>query len=185
VVIRKFVAEVNAGMLRPEGASKFISHISKSGLCKFWNDYKARGISGLVPRYKYKGNSSTQKPTFRFVAKPFEMKFAGRPRRNGKKEFQARIRRRWKWPPSENPIRLAIYYSMPIPKGIKMPMRKKMIRQKMFHINKPNIDALNGFVVDCFSGIVLKDHSQIVHFHSEKKFETWPQVRILIQELKA
>lgn len=183
-VIEKFLADANAGMLRPEGAPKFISHVCRSSLYNWRDLYKTGGLLALVPRYKCKGNPSTQRPIFRPAAKPFEMKFAGRPRRNGKAEFVDRLKRRWKWPASEYPIHLAIYYSMPIRKGIKMPRRMKMLRHEISHVKKPNLESLNAFIVDCMTGIVFRDHSQIIHFHSEKKFAWWPEIRILVREMK-
>jgi Holliday junction resolvase RusA-like endonuclease len=42
---------------------------------------------------------------------------------------------------------------------------------------------LNAFIVDCMTGIVFKDHSQIQQFYCEKKFDWWPQTRILIRPL--
>jgi Holliday junction resolvase RusA-like endonuclease len=183
-VTRKFLADFNAGMLWPEGALKFISHVSKSSIHGWNRLYRSGGIRALLSRYKYKGDPSTQRPVFRPAARPFEMKFAGPPRTKGKAAFTERIKRRWKWPPSEFPVRLAIYYSMPIPMKIKMGRRMKYFRSEISHTKRPNLDALNAFIVDCLTGIVFKSHSQIVQLHSEKQWAWWPQVRILIRELR-
>lgn len=181
-VMRNFLTDANAGMLWPEGSEKSVSHVSRSTLYSWRNLYKTGRLLALVPRYT--GNPSTKTPIFRPAARPFEMKFSGSPKRNGKADFIARIKRRWKWPPSKYPVRLAVYYSMPIRKGTKMRRRMKMLRHEISHVKKPNLESLNAFIVDCMTGIVFKDHSQIVHFHSEKKFAWWPEIRILVREMK-
>jgi len=178
-VMRDFLDDLNSKALSPEGATGPIPHIHRSTLynwCKFYRDGR---LPALVPRYQIK--SSTGRPTFRPLKRPIEMKFPGRPRRNGKAAFLARIKRRWKNPPLECPIRLSIFYSMPIPKGTKMPRRMWMLEHRISHTGKPNLDVLNAFLMDCLRGIIFRDHSQIVQFHSEKKFEWWPQIRILIK----
>jgi len=180
-VMRDFLGDFNSGALLPEGITGSITHIERSTLYNWDGFYRNSGLPALVPRYQIK--SSTGRPTFRPLKRPIEIKFPGRPRRNGKAAFLARIKRRWKDPPLECPIHLSIFYSIPIPKKTKIPRRMKMLKHRISHIGKPHLDALNAFIVDCLAGIVFGDHSQIVEFHSGKKFEWWPQTRILINPL--
>ena len=179
-VMRNFLSLLNSGLRFPEGFAE-PGHVGRSTLYNWQKVYKAGGIAALVPGYKVK--SKTGRATFRPLLNYIEMKFPGPPRRNGKYLFLPRIKRRWKNPPLECPICLSIFYSMPIPKGTKMEKRMKMLNHKISHIGKPNLDALNAFVLDCLSGIVFKDHSQIYQFHSEKGYGWWPEIRIMIRAL--
>jgi hypothetical protein len=62
-----------------------------------------------------------------------------------------------------------------------MVRRAKMLRHEISPRGKPNLDALNAFTVGSISGVVLKEHSQIVQFHSEKKFDDLAETRILVR----
>jgi Holliday junction resolvase RusA-like endonuclease len=180
-VIERFLDDFNSGTLRPDEPATSIRHLGRSTLYNWAQAYRKDRLPGLVPGYGVK--TSTEKAVFRPLADPVEMKFPGRPRRNGKREFIGRLKRHWKIPPFECPIRLSIFYSMPIPPKTKMSRRMKMIRHQTSHIGKPNLDALNAFVVNCLTGIVFRDHSQIVHFSSSKQWDWWPQTRILVKPL--
>lgn len=180
-VMRDFLADLNSGALWPEGGTGPIPHIERSTLFNWDKLYRNGRLPALVPRYQAK--SSTGRPTFRPLKRPIELKFPGPPRRNGKNEFITCIKRRWKDLPLECPIHLYIFYSIPIPKKTKMPRRMRMLKHRISHTGKPHLDTLSAFIVDCLTGIVFKDHSQIVEFHSGKKFEWWPQTRILVKLL--
>lgn len=183
-MMKSFLADLKSGVLWPDGA-KSVRPIGRATLYGSLKLYKDGGIAALVPRYHgHKKNLSTGGAMFKPLANCFEMKLPGPPKRRGKFHFIERIKRRWKHPPAECPIHLSVFYTMPIPKGTKMPRRMKMVNHKIAHTDGPNIDALNAFVVDCLSGIVFKNHSQIVQFHSEKHYGWWPQVRILIRTVK-
>jgi hypothetical protein len=180
--ISNFLAELNSGILWPDGIAKPLPHVGRCTLYNWVKIYRAGGLAALVPRYRTR--LSTGRATFRPLANCIEMKFPGSPRRNGKTEFLARIRRRWKSPPLECPIFLSIFYSMPIPKGIKMPRRRYILKHRISHTGRPNLDALNAFVVDCMAGTVFRNHFQIVGLSSEKKWGWWPETRVLIRALK-
>ena len=177
----QFLGDLNSGVLFSDGAMSRIRHVGRATLYYWDRAYKKGGLAALVPRYGVK--PSTGKATYRPLAMPIEMKFPGRPRARGKKEFIARIKRRWKNPPLECPIRLSIFYFMGIPEGTRMAIRMAMLKGKISHKRTPNLDVLNRFVVKCMNGIVLKKHSQIVQFYSEKSFAWFPQIRILIKPL--
>jgi Holliday junction resolvase RusA-like endonuclease len=183
-VMKKFLAELNSGMLWPDGG-KPIRHVRRATLYNWIWLYKNGRIAALVPRYSgYKTNLAGGHAIFKPLIKPFKMKFSGPPRRNGKSYFIERIKRRWKFPPVECPIHLSIFYTMPIPKGTKMPRQMEMLKHKIGHTDRPHIDVLNAFVVDCLSGILFKNHSQIIQIHSEKHYGWWPQTEIFVRALK-
>jgi hypothetical protein len=179
--MRDFLADLNSAALWPEGATGPIPHIERSTLYGWIELYRNGRFPALIPRYQIK--SSTGRPTFRPLKRPIELKFPGPPRRNGKTKFLVRIKRRWKNPPLECPIGLSIFYSLPIPKKTKMPRRMKMLKGKISHTGKPNLNSLDCFIVNCLCGTVFRNPSQIVLRHSEKQFSWWPQTRILIKPL--
>jgi Holliday junction resolvase RusA-like endonuclease len=180
-VLERFLTDLNSGILWPNGVTKPIPHVGRSTVYVWDRAYRNGRLAALVPHYGVK--LSTGKATYRPLVKNIEMKFSGRPRARGKRDFVARVKRRWKGPPLECPIRLSIFYYMPIPKGTRMRKRMGMLKHRISHRGKPNIDALNAFVVDSMMGIVFREHGQIVQFHSEKKFGWWPEVRILLKAL--
>ena len=181
---KEFLADFNSGSgFWSDGSKGSISKICSSTLHNWEMIYKKNGLAGLVPRYKTK--SSTGRAVFRHpCSKKFEMKFSGQPRRNGRARFLERIKRHWKSPPLECPIRLTIFYSMKVPRGIRMARRMKILKHRISHTIRPNLDALNAFAINCMTGIVFKNHSQILSFHSEKEYCWWPQTKIIIQPLK-
>lgn len=177
----RFLADVNSGILFPHRAMSRINHIARSTLYNWDKLFRNGGLAALIPRYGTK--LLIGKATFRPLERPMEVKLPGRPCARGKKDLKTRIKRRWKNPPLLCPIRLSIFHSMPIPQGITMKMRMKLIRHQTSYIGKPNLDVLNAFVLDAMTGIVFKDRSQIVSLHSERQFDWWPQTRILIKPL--
>lgn len=179
-VIRRFLEEYNSGILFPRSdwAIATILHLSRATIYNWQERYKKYKLTGLVPKYKMKG--SPGKAVFRPLGEPVELKFLGPPRRNGKKFFLERLKRRWKHPPLGCPIRVSIFYDMPVSRGITMPMRRRMLRGEIVHIGKPTLDDFNVFYMNCLIGVLFKDRSQIIKFNSEKKFSWYPQTRILI-----
>jgi hypothetical protein len=179
-IIEDFLSEFNSGILYPDETAKSIKHIGRATLYNWLKAYQRYGLMGLVDKFKTRLERKG-KVTFRYLQYPIELKFPGPPKRSGKAFFLDRIKRRWKNSPLECPIGISIFYSMPIPKGTKMPRRMKMLRHQISHIGKPTLNALDCFMVNCLRGVVFEDCSQIVKFHSEKKFAWWPQTRILIR----
>jgi Holliday junction resolvase RusA-like endonuclease len=180
--MERFLLDFNSGVLSPDEATKFISHVGRATVYNWDKRHRHGGILALVPRYTTK--SLAGRTIFWPLKHPFEIKLSGRPVRNGKVNFRARLKRHWKHHPLEGPISLGIFYSMPIPRGTKMQRRMKMLKHRISHIGKPNLDVLNAFVVDCLMGIVFKSHCQIINFHSEKRYAWWPEIKVLIRQLK-
>jgi hypothetical protein len=183
VVIKDFLRELNSGILSPPGTVRAIKHVGRSSLYGWPEAYQKDGLMGLAPKYKTK-TSKKERAIFRPLAKPIEMKFPGPPRRNGKVFFLERLKRRWKGPALECPIQISIFYSMPIPRPIKMSMRMRLLKDQPPHTLKPTLNALDCFIMNSLQGIIFKDPSQIVQFHSEKFWAWWPQTRILIEPPK-
>lgn len=181
-VIRNFLIEFNAGILSPPGGIRILRHAGRSSLYAWEKTYQRDKLAGLVPKYKTK-LSKKDRATFRPLTKPIILKFPGQPKRYLKTFFQQRLRRRWQGPPLEQAIKLNIFYSMAIPKGIEMPIRMKILKHQISHTGKPTLNALDCFIMNCLNSVVFKDPSQIIQFHSQKDYAQWPQTRILIKPL--
>ncbi|MFB3887622.1 MAG: RusA family crossover junction endodeoxyribonuclease [Thermodesulfobacteriota bacterium] len=180
---RKFLEDFNAGILRPEGFS--IRHVSRSSLLNWLKCYENGKIAALVDRYTgHKKDASSGRARYKPLSNPVEMKFPGPPKGRGKADFVKRVGRRWRYLPVECPISLAIFYQMPIPKKTRMPRRMKMLKHKIAHTGRPNMDDLNAFIVDCMAGIVFRNHSQIVELYSKKEYAWWGQTRVFVRPLK-
>jgi Holliday junction resolvase RusA-like endonuclease len=180
-VTENFLNELNSGVLWPAGAGTSVRHLARSTLYNWRGLYARGGIAALLPHYQAK--PSNGHANFRPLVNPIEIKLAGRPTRRGKKNFIPRVKRHWKFAPLTCPIRLSIFYSFPIPKNTKMRRRMKMIRHQASHTSEPDLDRLNAFIISCMAGLVFKSHSQVVDFHSQKRFDWWPQTRVLITTL--
>lgn len=182
-LLDNFLSELNSGLLSPAGG-KLFSHIGRSTIYNWQKRYKNGGLAALVPRYKTKSTAIAKdsKAIFRPLRSPFKMKFPGPPKRNGKAFFIERVKRRWKHNPVDFPIKVGLFYTMPVPKKISMEMRMAILKRKFIHITSPHLDALNAFVINCLEEIVFKHHSQIVQLYTEKKFGWWPQTIILIEQ---
>jgi hypothetical protein len=181
-VMKNFLDDLSSGILWPEGIPTTIRHACRSTLYNWDRAYGSGGLAALVPRYKTKLSGGQAK--FRPLMEPIEWKFSGSPRRAGKAEFLARLKRRYNGPPLDCPVRLKICYSMKIPTGIKMPLRMRLLKHEISHTGKPELDGLDAFTIGCLIGTVIKDSSQIVQLHSEKNFGWWPQTKILLRPLK-
>jgi Holliday junction resolvase RusA-like endonuclease len=181
-IIEGFVQVYNSGMVLPETFTK-PEHISRSTLYSWGKKYRNGGFVALLPRYKWGPKPGAAVVPIRPLSRYTKIVISGPPKRSAKYEFYPHLRRQWKGPPLDCPIRLGIVYCMPIRKGTKMPRRMRMLKHRISHIGKPNLDTLNAFIVDCLTGICFKDRSQIIQFYSKKEFEWWPEIRIYIRAL--
>jgi len=180
--IAEIIALYNAGLILPDilrGKPKFLSR----GTIYNWNKaYREGGFLALIPKYRWK-----QKPgAAAILIKPLRTKkimLPGPPRRRSKYELLPEIRRQWGSSPLTYPIHLIIFYGIGIRKRTKMPRRMKMLRGEISHVGTPNLDNLNSFIVDCMTGIVFKDHSQIVEFHCAKRYVWYSKTVIYIRAL--
>ena len=101
--------------------------------------------------------------------------------------FLPEIRRQWKWPPFRSPVMVVMRFFMPIPGGVSMRARMKMLNHEHPHFRTPHLDKLIAFAKNCLREIVWKDDSQIIVLHAEKHYE-WVQqdakTEIFIRQLK-
>jgi Holliday junction resolvase RusA-like endonuclease len=182
-VTLEFLQLLNSGLFIPEGTAFKLKHLGRATLYNWEKAYRESGFRALLPRYKWKPGSGATLVPINLTWNPKEIKIPGPPKRHAKDDILFWIRQQWQDPPLECPIRLAIFYSMPIRKRTKMPRRMKMLNGKISHTGKPYLDFLNSHIMDCLAGIVFYDHSQVVTFHSEKVYRWEPQTLILIRPL--
>ncbi len=166
--MREFCQLFNSGLLLPETFPKPM-RISKSTLYSRAKAFKVRGLQGLVPRYKWKGqmrdNLIPVLPAHKKITIP----------ENPGLRFKARlylpeIRKQWRWPALHCPVMVMVFFSMQVPKGTPMRTRMRMLRHEFPHLGAPHFDRLVAFVKDCLRGIVYKEDSQIVVMHAEKHY---------------
>lgn len=182
-IINEFLDAFNAGMLQPEAFAKPIRLFSRSTLYSWNKLYKEGGFAALIPRYKWIPRPGSTFAPINLTPRYTEIIIPGPPTAKAKYVMLLSLRHQWKGPPLDCPIRLGIFYSMPIPKRTGMAKRMKILKDQISHTCTPLLGSLNGFVVECMEGIVFKNHSQIVEFHSRKDFRCGPQTRILIRAL--
>jgi len=166
-------------------------HISRSTLYVWLKLLQEDGEAALIPRFKWKPSSRAVVIPIKPFPKIKRLIIPGPPRTRGKKNFQVAIKEGWRAalaikpggavPILDCPIQLDIFYSIPIPKGTRMKRKIKMARHRICHIGKPELDALNAFIIDCMVGIVFKVCSQLIVFHSQKTYEWRPQTTILVR----
>lgn len=181
--IREFLRFYNSDLILPEIFNK-PKHLSRSSLYGWVKRFREEGKKGLIPGWKYKVKVGATVVPMKFP-KWENIKILGKPRTRGIKNFQFDLKQKWRRPPLTGPIRLFIFYGMPVPRETTIRRRMKILRREIPHTWKPNLDALNAFMVECLQGILFFDHSQILSFHSEKFFEWVPKTRISIQRMSA
>lgn len=191
-LINHIVQSYNSGIFNHE-LFKNPRSISRSTLYGWDKLFREGGLKALIPHYRWKHASRATIIPIKPFARVKPLIISGHPRTRGKKNFQYELREKWRLalaikpedpvPILDCPIQVTIFYSMPIPTATKMPQRMKMLRQQICHVGKPELEALNSFVIDCLEGIVFQAHSQIIRFHSEKNYEWYPQTAILVRAL--
>lgn len=68
------------------------------------------------------------------------------------------------------PLRMKIRFYMPIPKAVKGVRRIEFTNNMIHHTKRPDLDNLQKFILDCLTGIVYKDDSQICALDVEKMY---------------
>lgn len=79
-----------------------------------------------------------------------------------------------------SPIELEMTFYMPIPKSTSKKKSKEMLENKIKHIKKPDIDNLQALILNCFTGIVYRDDSQVYKIIAFKKYSAIPRTEIKI-----
>ena len=181
-VLAEFIALFNAGMILPEVFGK-PEHLSRSTIYDWDKLHRENGFVALIPGYKWKLRPGAAVIPIKSLSRLRKIVIPGSPGRRRKREVPSHISRGWERPPLTCPIRLSIFYSMPIPKNTTMRRRMKMLKQRISHTGKPHLDTLNVFIMDCMAGIVFEDLSQIIGFSCQKEYRWSPQTRIYIWAL--
>ena len=80
----------------------------------------------------------------------------------------------------ELPVRLKIFYGLPIPKSYTKKHKLLALNGKLLPTKKPDIDNLDKFILDCMNGIVFHDDAQVISLKSEKYYSDEPKTVIKI-----
>lgn len=180
--IEEFLQIYNSGLILPETFTK-PDHISRATFYNWSKAYRDGGFAALIPRWTYKEKHGADLAFIKLFPTYTKIIIPGNPRSRGKREFLAQLRGQWQAPPLDGPIMISLFFSMAVPKGSSMRRRMKMLRHQISHTQNPNLDGLIVFTLDCMKGIVFRDHSQIIRFHSEKNYRWNPETRIFVRVL--
>ncbi len=70
------------------------------------------------------------------------------------------------------------------PSYISMKDEKEKLWNETYHVQKPDVDNLIKFYLDCANEILFGDDTQIVKCYGEKKYSSNPRVEIKLEEIK-
>lgn len=102
------------------------------------------------------------------------------PRFKEKEYYQWKIKQKFSDKPFECPIRIQVFYMLPIPKSASKKKRIDMINNNERHTKKPDIDNLNKFLNDCLKEIVFVDDNQVFEMFSYKCYGEEPKTIVKI-----
>ena len=94
--------------------------------------------------------------------------------------FLWELRRQWKQAPMEIPLSLVCTFILPIPIGTSRKKTDLMARGIIFPNKKPDLDNFIKFSLDCMSGHVWRDDSQIIKIQAHKIYGQEPKTTISI-----
>ena len=102
------------------------------------------------------------------------------PQQTEEGRFLFEIQKQWQRKPLNDPIKILMFFYMPIPKSTYSSKRKLMERGWIFHTKRPDLDNLIKFVKDCLNGVVYQDDSQVFSIQAEKRYSEDPKTEVFI-----
>lgn len=97
-----------------------------------------------------------------------------------KEKIRLGIAKNYKDKPLTCALKVDIHFFLPIPKSTTKKIRLEMQEGKIKSIKKPDIDNLSKFILDCMTGFVYADDSQIVELTAKKLYSSNPGTLIQI-----
>lgn len=82
--------------------------------------------------------------------------------------------------PTENPLKISIFFDMPIPKSFSKKKVEACLRCEIFPTTRPDLDNMAKTYLDAMNGIVYKDDSQIIELNVKKKYSTVPATTVYV-----
>ena len=82
----------------------------------------------------------------------------------------------------EGPVRMELYFYMPIPKST--PKKQKPNMEETFHIKRPDADNLIKSVLDGLNGILYIDDGQVCRIETFKLYSEEPRIEIKYESVK-
>jgi len=86
--------------------------------------------------------------------------------------------------PEAGPLRVRVYFGLPIPKSETKANKLQMVLRKVFPIKRPDLDNLVKAVLDALNGVAYSDDCQIVTMLSKKNYAEAPYVKVILSEEK-
>lgn len=84
--------------------------------------------------------------------------------------------------PLSGPLRIKIYFYMPVPASLSKKKREAILAQQM-HIKKPDCDNLAKTVCDALNGVVWEDDSQVCEMYITKRYALTPCTYVCIEDI--
>lgn len=91
------------------------------------------------------------------------------------------LRQQWKEAPITGPVKLGLFFTMPIPRSTSKKDRIAMEMGEMKHTRKSDLDNLVKFVKDCCNQTVWIDDSQVYWLTAHKYYGLHPKTIIEIE----
>lgn len=90
------------------------------------------------------------------------------------------MRAHWDKDPICCPVRVDITFKMAIPKYVSRKVREQMLLGHIKHMKRPDVDNLEKFYMDCLTGSIFKDDSQVWILTGRKVYSEEPGVLISV-----
>ena len=97
-----------------------------------------------------------------------------------KQSYQWQMKSQFRNKPIDGPVSIDLIFHMPIPKSISGIKKKQMINGIMHHMNRPDIDNLQKFILDCLNKIIICDDCQVVEIRAKKVYGERPGTYVKI-----
>lgn len=82
------------------------------------------------------------------------------------------------------PLRVSIYFGMPVPKSTSQKKAREMCTGYISHTKRPDVDNLAKAVLDALNGAAWADDAQIVQLNIHKDYTSKPSIYLSISEVE-
>ena len=100
------------------------------------------------------------------------------PQRVDKKKIQWQLRSLYREEPIKTPVIVEVLFGLPIPQKTSKVKTRQMLQGDIVPMKKPDIDNLLKFILDCLTGILFDDDSQIIEVKAKKFYSETPRTVI-------
>ncbi|MBE3085173.1 MAG: RusA family crossover junction endodeoxyribonuclease [Bacteroidetes bacterium] len=95
-----------------------------------------------------------------------------------KENMRWKIKFEYRDKPLAMPLKIELLFAMPIPKSTSKIRRNAMLTNDMPPAKRPDADNLCKWFLDCLTGILYEDDSQIIELNIKKIYSEYPRTVI-------